>query len=241
MDNFPDPENKIKIKHSQYNEKEHQSNEYIGMIDITSDYIWHIDCDEIYKKEDIEKIIQLLKEKKYTKVGFKTYSFFGGFNNYIGGYVENAEFIRIYKYKYGAYWSNHRPPTLYYVNSRLKPIKQPQHKYLTGEELDRMGIRIYHYSWVFINQVKEKMSYYKNNISLELSIGNYFYTVYMPWVLGDYKMKELIEKVYIGVHEYKPHIRGDAYTKKFNISHPYVIQKNMDLLLERYNKEINEL
>lgn len=224
LHNFPDPENKIKINHGQYNEKEHQCNEYIKMIDIKSDYIWHIDCDEIYKPEDIEKIIELLKKEKYTKVGFKTYSFFGGFDRYIGGFVENFEFIRIFKYEYGAYWNNHRPPDLYYPTTKRRK-SQFKHKYLMGEELDKIGIRIYHYSWISQNQVYNKMEYYKDNISRDISIDNYMNDLYLPWVNGDENIKMEIENKYNGVHEFKPEFRTETFTKKFEIEHPEVIKK----------------
>lgn len=233
LNNFPDPENKIKIWHGQYIEKTHQCNEYIKMIDTDSDYIWHVDSDEIYKPEDIEKIIELLEKEKYTKVGFKTYTFFGGFDKYIGGFVENFEFIRIYKYEYGAYWKKHRPPTLTYPEEKLK-----NNKYINGEELDLLGIRIYHYSLVFIKQVKEKMKYYKQKVSQHMGIDNYFEDVYMKWILGNDKQKQEIEDIYKGVHEFLPEIRKDSYTKDFKIEHPNIIKNNMKTYLKIQKEEI---
>ena len=169
LNNFPDPDNKIKINRGTYIEKTHQCNEYIKMIDTNSDYIWHIDSDEIYKPKDIEKIIELLEKEKYTKVGFKTYTFFGGFDKYISGYVENFEFYRIFKYEYGAYWCEHRPPKLYYPYKKVD-----KEKYLSGEELDKINIRIYHYSLVYIKQVINKFKYYKKDVSKHISKENYF-------------------------------------------------------------------
>jgi hypothetical protein len=237
INNYPDIDNKIKVNRGQYIEKTHQCNEYIKMIDITTDYVWHVDSDEIYKSEDIEKVIELLEKEEYTKVGFKTYTFFGGFDRYMGGFVENFEFVRIYKYKYGAYWGEHRPPKIIYPNDR----REMCHKYLTGNHLlEQYDIRIYHYSMVYISQVYEKMIYYKKNISKHLSIPNYFNNVYIPWLLSNEEKRKEIEKKYKGVHEFKPKIRGESYTKIFKKRHPLIIEENMDRFIMKYNKQIED-
>ena len=72
LENFPDPDNKIKIVHSQYLEKDDQCNAYMEFLDDETDYIWNLDCDEVFKPEDIEKVINLLETERYTSVGFKS-------------------------------------------------------------------------------------------------------------------------------------------------------------------------
>jgi len=72
LENFPDPDNKIKIVHSQYSEKDEQCNAYMEFLDDETDYIWNLDCDEVFKPEDIEKVINLLETERYNSVGFKS-------------------------------------------------------------------------------------------------------------------------------------------------------------------------
>ena len=43
--------------------------------------------------EDIETVISLLEKEQYTSVGFKSLSFYGGFDRYLTGFEERAEFI----------------------------------------------------------------------------------------------------------------------------------------------------
>ena len=54
IDNFPDPDNKIKVVHGQYAEKDEQCNAYMQHITGDNDYIWNVDSDEVFKPEDIE-------------------------------------------------------------------------------------------------------------------------------------------------------------------------------------------
>ena len=98
LENFPDPDNKIKIVHSQYSEKDEQCNAYMQFLDDETEYIWNLDCDEVFKPEDIEKVINLLETERYTSVGFKSLTFYGGFEHYLSGFEEGAEFIKLEKY-----------------------------------------------------------------------------------------------------------------------------------------------
>ena len=66
--NFPDPENKITIVHGQFEGKDEECRAYMPHMRDDIDYIWNLDSDEIYKPEDIEKIIQILKKENYTSV-----------------------------------------------------------------------------------------------------------------------------------------------------------------------------
>ena len=50
--------------------------------------------------------------------------------------------------------------------------------------------------------------------------------------------KERVEKEFKGVHEFKPHVRGDCFTKKFTSIHPYSIQNNMDKLKEKFKNQL---
>ena len=232
LDNFPDPENKIQIVHSQYSEKDEQCNAYMQFLKEDNDYIWNVDCDEVFKPQDIETVIDLLEKEKYTSVGFKSLSFYGGFDDVLGGFEERAEFLRVRKIYPGSYWSTHRPPTIAHKISNTLP-----EKHLSFDDLaENYGIRMYHYSYVFPEQVCQKIHYYKQTISKDNCIDNYFDEIYLPWMTAEDKMP--IEQKYSGVHEFKPAYRGECYTRKFDGTHPKVIQLAREQLQDKIDKQL---
>ena len=206
-------------------------------LDDDIDYLWNLDSDEVFKSEDIEKLIQILEEGEYTSVGFKSLSFYGGFDSYLTGFEEKAEFRRVFRVFPGSYWKTHRPPTMAH-RVEVWP------KHLSFHTLaDTYGIRMYHYSYVFPDQVYQKVKYYKLAVSKDSCIDDYFENIYLPWVLGNDDEKKLIENEYKGVHEFVPSYRGDCYTAKFAGQHPIAIRKHTSKLiynfyvqLEKYNK-----
>ena len=232
IDNFPDPDNKIKVVHGQYAEKDEQCNAYMEHITGDNDYIWNVDSDEVFKPGDIETVIDLLEKGKYTSAGFKSISFYGGFDRYLTGFEERAEFIRIRKVYPGSYWATHRPPTIAHQVSDVLPEKHLDYNYLA----DNYGVRMYHYSYVFPEQVRQKIQYYKQKISLDNCIDNYFSEVYYPWMMTENKLEA--EQKYNGAHEFKPQYRGDCYTTEFTGKHPKVIQDNIDTLKQKITNQL---
>ena len=240
LDNFPDPDNKIKIVHGQFSEKDDQCRAYMNYINDDIDYIWNLDSDEVYKSKDIEKIITLLKEEQPTSVGVRSCSFYGGFENYLTGFELNRDnFLRIFKYVPGSNWQTHRPPTIEYPIS-ANIIK----KHIDSNTLFlNTDVQMYHYSYVFPDQVYKKVSYYKDSVSKELCIDNYFDSIYLPWVTGDKIQRTNIEHKYIGVHEFKPHVRGECYTSTFSGctgNHPNAIQKNIIELKNKFESQLKK-
>jgi len=236
LDNFPDPDNKIKIVHSQYLEKDDQCNAYMEFLDDETDYIWNLDCDEVFKPEDIEKVINLLETEKYTSVGFKSVTFYGGFDKCLGGFEEGAEFMRIRKVYPGSYWQTHRPPTIAHKIDNPWPEKHLNFDFLAQKH----GVRMYHYSYVFPDQVFNKLKYYKEYLSKDNCIDDYFYKVYLPWVTGGPDTKIEIEDRYRGVHEFKPSYRGVCRTKKFEGEHPEIIKSNMEALEQKFEHQLGK-
>ncbi len=243
LDNFPDPDNKVKIVHGQYKEKDDQCNDYMTMIYPDADYIWNLDCDEIFKPQDIEKIIELLEQDKYTSVGFQSKTFYGGFDRYLTGFEENAEFIRIRKVYPGSYWYTHRPPTIAHtydgpsgkegeIVHEILPEKHLDYRKLAREH----NVRMYHYSYVFPDQVYNKVKYYSECLNKKNTIDNYFNDVYLPWVLGKDEAKKDIENKYDGVHEWLPQSRGPCRTELFTGYHPEVI--DLELLEQKFNHQL---
>jgi len=228
LSDFYDPDNKLTVVHGQYSEKNEQCNAYMPHMRDDTDYLWNLDSDEIFKPGDMLEIVQMLTNYPVASVGFKSYSFYGGFDHYLTGFEEDAEFIRIRKVGPGAKWSTHRPPT----------ITPPQPGHHVGHNtLAQHGIRMYHYSYVFPKQVKQKVSYYKAAVSKENCIDSYYENIYEPWVKHP-EQREQIEKEWEGVHEFKPSVRGPCYTAKFYGEHPEIIQKNMEKLRTRFNGQL---
>lgn len=236
LHNFPDPQNKIKIYHGQYSEKNEQCNAYIKGMNSDIDYIWNVDSDEIYKEEDIQKIFTLLDKYKITTMGFKSLTFYGGLNHYLTGFEEGAEFIRIRKVYPGSYWATHRPPTIAHPpNISIWPERHMDHN-----QTSDFGIRMYHYSYVFPSQVKNKIWYYENAvIHPGQCIPNYYDNIYKKWVLANDEEKLKIERQYEGVHEFTPNIRGECYTNKFAGNHPTIIEQNRNKIEQRIQNELS--
>jgi len=223
---FPDPDKKITIIHGQHKEKTEQANAYIPYIKEDTDYLWNLDSDEIYKGHDIEKIIDLLEKAQYTSVGFNSNTFYGGFDKIVGGFEKNIEYKRIFKIDKNSKWATHRPPIIDNLDDN---------KHLSGKTLAGMGIYMYHYSYVFSRQVKQKMEYYQAQVSKSNCIDNYYEEVWLKWMLGDFEDRYKLEEKYRGVHDLIPEYRGDSFTEQFIGSHPKVIQDNLDNLKKLSN------
>jgi len=240
LDNFPDPENKISIVHSIYKEKDEQCQAYMQYLKDDNDYIWNLDSDEVFKPEDIQKILELLETHRYTTVAFKSLSFYGGFDDVISGFEENAPFIRIRKIYPGSYWERHRPPIIAH-NPRVGAHIFPEKLLDFNTLAHTYGIRMYHYSYVFPDQVYQKIKYYKGAVSKDICIDNYFDTIYLPWVLAKTNEDKLkIEQQYAGVHEFKPHKRTPTFTRKFNGIHPNIILENMNNLKLKFDNQLKK-
>ena len=228
---FYDPDNKLKVVHGMFDEKDDQCREYIKLIPNDTEYLWNLDADEVYKTQDLQNIMKFLDEEQPTSVGIQSCTFYGGFDRYLTGFEQNIDnFLRIFKYVPGSTWLTHRPPTMKYPYSVIN-------KHINSQELyEALGFQMYHYSYVFPDQVYKKIDYYKSSVSKQNCIDNYFQNIYLPWISGDDNQKQVIENLYDGVHEFKPIVRGSCRTSPFTLTHPESIASNIDLL----NKEINQ-
>ena len=239
LQEYPDPKNKIKIHHGQYEEKDEQCNAYMKFLDKDIDYIWNLDSDEVYKSEDLETIKKLLHDNQYTSMGLRSCSFYGGFDRYIGGFEQNNDnFLRVFKAYPECKWLTHRPPTIVPIGN-IKPLPI---KHLCSDELyDKTGIEMYHYSYVFPKQVYNKINYYYGIGGWANRIPNYFLDVYYPWITGNDEQKKQIEKKYNGVHEYLPSGRNESFTKSFTKDHPDSIKKSMPDFLKTIKEELEHV
>lgn len=164
-----DPENKITIVTAEDEgypdgfwpgEKYEQSQNYAKRA--TGDYLWQVDIDEFYKDEDIAYIINLLeKDPEISAVSFIQQQFWGGVDYLVDSWLLRRGlkvFHRLFKWGPGYQYVNHRPPTVINENGAdTRTIK-----WLNAKQTKKMGLFLYHYSFVFPKQVYEKASYYKN-------------------------------------------------------------------------------
>ena len=237
IDNFPDPENKITIVHGQYSEKDEQCNAYITHMRSDIDYLWNLDSDEIYKKEDIEKTIEFLERERPTSVGVRSLSFYGGFENYLTGFELNRDnFLRIFRVTEGSKWLTHRPPTIQYPTEHNIVRKHVD----SNSFYKHTGVQMYHYSYVFPLQVENKVEYYKAKVSRHKCIDDYYNKIYLPWMKGEDFDRFHLERKYEGVHEFKPEYRGPCYTEQFIGEHPESIRNDLQELNDRIMREMKE-
>ena len=97
---YPDPGRKILLIQGIWKDKIEQSNAWLRHA--TGDYVWQIDDDEIYKKEDLIKIDSLLKERpETTAVSFHWCHFFGGVDRIRPVNSKTPVVWRLFKYKPG--------------------------------------------------------------------------------------------------------------------------------------------
>jgi hypothetical protein len=203
-----------------------------------TEYVWNLDSDELFKPEDVETLIKAIFDNKYTSVGIRSCSFFGGFDRYVGGFEEEKDqFLRIFKVYPGSTWMSHRPPKIMHDASRAGIMLDPKH--LDSDTLyDQYGVKMFHYSYVFPRQVYSKQSYYKT-LAHGKFIDDYFNSVYVPWLRGTTEERLVVEQMFQGVHEYKPEYRRPTFTKPFNGVHPMVIQNVLPDLKEEIKRQFD--
>lgn len=157
-----DPKNKLIVitKDGFWSEKDEMSQAYAERA--TGEYLWQVDVDEFYMPEDIEAVLKMLKEKpSITAVSFKTITFWGAPDYAVDGWYlrRGAEvYHRLFKWGLGYTYVTHRPPTVH--NSHSQSMQELH--WVTADEMDARGIKMYHYSLLLPKQVIEKCDYYSH-------------------------------------------------------------------------------
>ena len=145
---FPDKENKIKLISGTWKEKTEQCQAWFNLVPNDTDYVWCVDSDEVHTPENIDKVKQYLKDKNPTSLGFKSDSFYGGFERVIGGFEALHDFIRVLKYFKGSKYHTHRQPCLSLNDNLIKG------KHITGSQLFKdTGVSMWHGSYVSPKQL----------------------------------------------------------------------------------------
>jgi len=229
LSEFPDPEKKISVVHGTYAEKSELCQAYMPFVKQDTDYLWTIDSDEVFKETDIVKVFQLLESRQPASVGFQSNTFFGGTSHILTGFERDHSFKRVLKFAPGCKYSEHRPPTL---SSEIGEV-------INGKKLFELtGVEMYHYSYLSPKQVCEKIQYYKESLSKDNCIDNYFKEIWLKWVLGDTETRNAIEGKYNGVHEFQPGYRGECRTTPFNGTHPKSIADSIGEINQKFNQQL---
>lgn len=209
-----DPEKKITLitKEGFWKEKKEQSQAYAQKA--SGDYLWQVDVDEFYKKEDMRCIIQMLeKDPSITAVSFITRSFWGGIQ-YTSDSPYIGNFHRLFKWGPGYAYTNHRPPTV----ENESRINLRSIEWIPGETLAKKNIYLYHYSLLFPKQVHEKSAYYRD----------------VTW--GDWKhMKEWEVNNYVNLeHPFRVHNTYNtvSWLDRYKGTHPEEIDRMMNDIKE---------
>ena len=213
-----DPQNKIIIvkavdkgyENGFWPEKDQMSQAYAERA--SGNYLWQIDCDEFYRKDDMEKIINLLKEG-VDAISFPTITFWGSIRYCVSGFrliSDNARrFDRLFAWGNGYTYKTHRPPTVIDENG----IDTKKKRYVSSDEMEVMGIYLYHYSLVYPLHVGYKMNYYATKVNYK----------YSEW----YKNNYLIITNPFRVHNEFEYI---SWLEKYDCVHPeYVEVMNNDI------------
>ena len=152
---------------------------------VTGDYIWLVDSDEVYKKKDIGTILNMLKsDPSITQVNFIPDNFWKGFEYIFVSpffFEKAAHYRRLFKFQKGAKFINHRPPTLLLpgINKTTEEIHT-----VDGTTTRKMGIYPCHYSYVFKEQVGQKIELYNKygwGKSWDIDMNLWFAECFLKW------------------------------------------------------------
>jgi hypothetical protein len=220
-----DPENKITIVTAEDcghpngfwpGEKDEQSRAY--SVRTSGDYLWQVDVDEFYRDADMMAVLEMLRDDPgITAVSFKQLTFWGGFDYVVDSwYLRSGADIyhRLFKWQPGYCYRTHRPPTV--VDALGNDLRKIQ--WITGDELYRHGIKLYHYSLLFPKQVVEKALYYSTGPWGAYSRWSAYSSGVLAWARYNFLGRITRPFQMHNVHSYA------SWIKRFDGDHPEQVQ-----------------
>jgi len=223
---FPDPKNKIKLIQGSWPEKCEMQN--LALSKATGDYLWLVDSDEVYKESDIRSIIAVLKQNPDVyRVEVPFLHFFKGYEYVIDTReIPRLRTARVFKIEKGAYFTTHRPPTLFIPSKQKTSIDLLT---LNPAILEKLGVTVYHYSYVSEDQVLQKLNLYRAygwEKSWKMDLDEWFLKCFQKWTPEN---REEIEK------KYRTHnCDKNSKTRRFLGTHPVsmlpIIQKHRKIV-----------
>lgn len=234
--NFHDPDKKLRYASGKYSEKDEQFQRALDLMRTQPDYLLQVDADEVWTSSSLDGLNNLLKERKPVSVGVHSHTFVGGLDRVIGGFEEKTDnFLRVFKWENNCKFVTHRPPTIRYSDGNQT---RGRGHVDSDEARDYYGVSMCHYSYVWPSQVKSKIEYYKSKVSMQNCIPDFYDSYWLPWVKAEsIEKKWEIESKIMGMHEFKPEVRGPAFTKPYVGFHPKSIQDTKNELVERIRRE----
>lgn len=141
-------------------EKDEMSRAYAKRI--SGDWLWQVDSDEFYLSEDMGSVAVLLdRDPTITSISFPYVEFLGGFESRVNGIYhlyEQPLCHRVFRWGPGYRYVTHRPPTV--VNERGEDLRSIH--WLAKPDNNGRPICMFHYSYVFPRQARQKVGYYSN-------------------------------------------------------------------------------
>ncbi|MHC4498731.1 MAG: glycosyltransferase, partial [Planctomycetota bacterium] len=221
---FPDPANKIKLIQGKWPEKCEMQNEALKYV--TGNYVWLIDSDEVYKRQDLEKLREILKQDpSITQVNFIPDNFWKGLDyTFVSHkfFEEPYHYRRLFKYQPGALFTSHRPPTMLWPGS--KKTTENMHL-LDGKTTRQMGIVLYHYSYVLDKQAKQKIELYHRygwGKNWNVDLLQWYNECFLKWTSANRRQIDAEYPIWTG--------DVNSHTLPFQGSHPQVM---IDYILNR--------
>lgn len=224
LNNFKDPDSKIKLFRGYFNDKLDMQN--LAIKNASFDWVWLIDSDEVYKTNDLTTVKGIISQfPAIRRIDFIPINFWKGFDYFINCdkfHKSQFHYRRVFKKEKDDFFITHRPPTL---KSHEEMFFTDSKNFISGDHLLKEGITIYHYSYVDENQVKQKIDLYTKygwGSNWDIDLSDWFTSFYLEWNPSN---REKLEK------KYGPWT-GDkmSYTSKFIGHHPKVIQSDTNLL-----------
>jgi len=163
-----DPEDKVQIvvrdgpwpqKDELGNSKTPQSRAYAERA--TGEYLWQVDIDEFYRPEEMRVVLDMLAgDPGITAVSFNVYPFWGALRYVSDGWYWRRGMItfhRLFKWGPGYRYVTHQPPTV--ADDRGRNLRTL--RWVSGDEMARKGVHLYHYDHLLPLQVRNKAQFYR--------------------------------------------------------------------------------
>lgn len=197
---FPDPYRKIQLIQGRWPEKCEMQN--AALEHVTGNYVWLVDSDEVYKREDISRIRSILADDPtITQVNFIPDNFWKGFDYLFVSprFFEPAcHYRRLFKFKPGSHFTTHRPPTIVWPGSDT--TTEEMHL-VDGQTTRRMGIIPYHYSYVLDSQVQQKIELYRRygwGVGWGVDLERWYHEFFQRWTLENSQDLEQLYPIWTG-------------------------------------------
>ena len=208
-----------------WSEKDEMSQAYAKRA--TGNYLWQIDSDEFYKPNDISSILNMLKkDPSISEVSFRTLTFWGGLKYKVDGVLlllGDQDFHRLFMWRTGFRYLTHRPPTI--VDKYGENVINLHS--ISAEQLSKKGIFLYHYEYLFPNQVYNKAKYYAN----------------APHCIGLRPDINWVDNYYMNLNNpFRVHniVRWRSWLEKYEGTHPPLVLKMIYDVLEGKFPEIKK-